>query len=554
LEGFNNDSAMIPYFPKPYLRESFHSILCRCASRMLLSLPRLCHVLFNGKRIYPITGLANFVHDFVASTKHVISIDEHELIERHTIANYLQHFYSKNQWALIMRKMIEGDNKLLSIMGVVGSGTNQKIPRYCPLCNQESLQQNGELYWKTIHQIPNVNICAVHKCFLEPAEIEVIHRGSHQFVCATEKTCPTTKHTDCHNKNLINIAEKMLELFNANRKINYHNRDYRKEAMHAGFVKGNRFDWKRFCREFNSFYAGEEKYYSGEIKGKLLPRSFIYSSSKNFRPITHLLVEVFLEHCKVLKEKSISPFGNGPWRCLNKICKDYDRPVIATCTWYVNENHRVVGRFLCRCGMEYLLSYATNNRGDIHKRIVEYGPKWFECVKQLLKRNLTDTEIGNIVGCHNWKRHYYRKKFKRPKNLKKSVTEIGAKRGEWESALRKFPKLTITAIRPKFSRIYNYLLRYDSAWFIRFNKQFLGRRMKRKEINYFEKDSAMVAKLKTNFKILVANDFPYRITRNLLLNSINQREKNVKRFTLTHQFLTKHAETQKAFKNRVRLK
>ena len=43
--------------------------------------------------------------------------------------------------------------------------------RYCPICYQEDLQLYGEPYWHRSHQLPDMQICTKHRCWLVDTDV-----------------------------------------------------------------------------------------------------------------------------------------------------------------------------------------------------------------------------------------------------------------------------------------------------------------------------------------------------------------------------------------------
>ena len=45
------------------------------------------------------------------------------------------------------------------------------VMRYCPVCYQEDLQLHGEPYWHRSHQLPDMQICTKHRCWLVDTDV-----------------------------------------------------------------------------------------------------------------------------------------------------------------------------------------------------------------------------------------------------------------------------------------------------------------------------------------------------------------------------------------------
>ena len=51
------------------------------------------------------------------------------------------------------------------------NGNHCSVMRYCPVCYQEDLQLYGEPYWHRSHQLPDMQICTKHRCWLVDTDV-----------------------------------------------------------------------------------------------------------------------------------------------------------------------------------------------------------------------------------------------------------------------------------------------------------------------------------------------------------------------------------------------
>src|SRR5260370_39857782 len=76
----------------------------------------------------------------------------------------------------LREKMVTGNEQL--IHKTVGRASAD-VPhlnrlRYCALCAKDARVNFGECYWHRLHQLPGVEICPIHKVFLENSEITIL--------------------------------------------------------------------------------------------------------------------------------------------------------------------------------------------------------------------------------------------------------------------------------------------------------------------------------------------------------------------------------------------
>ncbi|MBR1752184.1 MAG: TniQ family protein [Ruminococcus sp.] len=48
--------------------------------------------------------------------------------------------------------------------------------RYCPVCAADDREKYGETYWHRVHQIPEISVCAKHRCRLVSAKYKINNR------------------------------------------------------------------------------------------------------------------------------------------------------------------------------------------------------------------------------------------------------------------------------------------------------------------------------------------------------------------------------------------
>lgn len=81
-----------------------------------------------------------------------------------------------------------------------------------------------------------------------------------------------------------------------------------------------------------------------------------------------------------------SPFGDGPWPCLNPVCEYYRQRRITTYqTKEVKVKGKVTGEFACTCGYTYVRSGPDLSPDDIFQKgkVLSYGPVWEAKLREL---------------------------------------------------------------------------------------------------------------------------------------------------------------------------
>lgn len=68
----------------------------------------------------------------------------------------------------ITNRQREGRNRKLDLIAPL---LEDACMRYCPVCYQEDLQLYGEPYWHRSHQLPDMQICTKHRCWLVDTDV-----------------------------------------------------------------------------------------------------------------------------------------------------------------------------------------------------------------------------------------------------------------------------------------------------------------------------------------------------------------------------------------------
>lgn len=91
------------------------------------------------------------------------NITMEELLEKHTMYPFYGRFIDGNRRNKAFEALMsmEGDFSKLFCVPQLRKG-EQRYMRYCPLCVRNDRKQYGETYWHRLHQMRNVNLCAVH--------------------------------------------------------------------------------------------------------------------------------------------------------------------------------------------------------------------------------------------------------------------------------------------------------------------------------------------------------------------------------------------------------
>jgi hypothetical protein len=208
-------------------------------------------------------------------------------------------------------------------------------------------------------------------------------------------------------------------------------------------------------------------------------------------PLYHLLLIQFLgctaEEFFHLPEE-LSPFGEGPWPCLNPAATHYRLPVILECQPGDRLRYgKPTAKFSCECGFAYVRTGPDSSLEDRFRvgRIISSGQAWEAKLKRLWRdSSLSISEIARRLGVDplTVRRHAARMELslsRSDKRLKPLALATQLKgnavsvlweekrlkcRSKWLSAMKSKREITLKALRRKLPRAYAWLRQNDSEW------------------------------------------------------------------------------------------
>jgi hypothetical protein len=295
-------------------------------------------------------------------------------------------------------------------------------------------------------------------------------------------------------------------------------------------------------------------------------------------PLYHLLLIQFLG-CTVEEffqlPEELSPFGEGPWPCLNPASTHYRRPVVLECQPGDRLRYgKPTAKFSCECGFAYIRTGPDSSLEDRFRvgRIISFGQAWEAKLKQLWRdSSLSISEIARKLGVDplTVRRHAARmelslsrsdkrlKPLARATQLKGNAVSVAREkkrceyRSKWVSAMKPGWDITLKALRRKLPREYAWLRQNDSEWLGRHkprperHKQLTtGVDWKRRDAEYAASVRAAASRLKD------APGRPARVTRTAIgraLGAITLLRQKLHKMPMTEQVLEGVIETREQY-------
>ncbi|WP_417763495.1 TnsD family Tn7-like transposition protein [Shewanella sp.] len=169
--------------------------------------------------------------------------------------------------------------------------------KYCPLCANDDLHNTGVAYWHCIHQIPGVDVCAVHGVWLS-------HNGFKGREHINSNFLPTPgRHQEKCEPLAIKFAEFAERKLRSIQTHSLHNRDsmqYKPLLAQKGFVTTT--SRVKRIQLMNALYDLSEKILLSNNPLRITSnKDFRYiesllNGSFHVHPFKHLLIEFFLTH------------------------------------------------------------------------------------------------------------------------------------------------------------------------------------------------------------------------------------------------------------------
>lgn len=482
---------MLAYFPHPLPDELFHSICGRFSDHMGLTQPQqISRWLFGTHLITPVAGFPSHINRLVEQLPVGYGYAVDDMITKHTLLPIFGPFLTQNRYNQAYTEMSrESENQTYRHLGLGTSGIPLlKWLRYCPMCVESDREKYGECYWHRLHQIPGVEICPEHLVFLEDSqvyskELNNVFRSAETAILGAE---PRSSLSDPDHAVLCRLADDMRILLSncfGHLDENELQRRYlllldqKRFLTTAGKIRN-----EDFLSQFTQYYSprllyrlhceAEETRWAISSWPARLVRHALYELQ---HPLRHLLLIHFLDRTAfeffqmIIAEES--PFGTGPWPCLNTVCKHYKTFSITQCHIVRMSQRRPVGQFTCECGFTYSRSGPDRSDLDIYKigRVLERGELWKTTLRDLFqdptfpyrqaasKLGVTPTSMKRILSL------YYPEL--QESRLSPDFLEIRQYyRKEWVEAIAEFPHAKVTQLGKTKPQVYQWLLSNDYGW------------------------------------------------------------------------------------------
>ncbi|WP_066415251.1 TnsD family Tn7-like transposition protein [Sutcliffiella cohnii] len=415
-------------FPEPYPDEDFRSIIYRYHIRTSNNRILESNIDLFGKNseknlMFP-TRLDLLMERLPIGN----TLNSNGIIFDHTWYGFIKCFIQNKKYLTLIEVMKNGTENHFWINKYTFKRLFSTTIKYCPKCIKEDIELHGECYVHRDHQLEFLDFCPKHfsKLFDRCNECNLVLCKQYASELVREPFCQRG-HYLCKKIQKVdkrNPTYKIkFELF----KLICSLRDTRENLNSQNiYLKIMMALWKKGFIHYKGKVLKQEliksmiENYSIEVLEALnLPYSYITNKSFYARILSEdfdgdllfycLLILYLFKTPKNLIEynepiANLVPFGNGPWKCPNSICKYYKKNVIAKCKRIPKISGGlciITTEFTCPyCSYTYVHRWHSKNKKEIDKKpmIKSMGNLWINKVIELYLQGYSCYKISKILN------------------------------------------------------------------------------------------------------------------------------------------------------------
>lgn len=204
---------MIAFFTEIYPDELLYSQIARYHSRS--GYARYTYTsadIFNNEKL--VHPSVEFVNRYTSDAMEWMTKDTtwEEVVAEHTMYPAYIRFLPKQRRMDAVNGILTCEGNWKNLMCLPLQKEKRYI-RYCPVCAKEDREKYGETYWHREHQIPRINVCPKHKCYLENSTIETSSKSSPGLYDAEGYVPEECEIRICDNARLIDFSRYVIDVF-----------------------------------------------------------------------------------------------------------------------------------------------------------------------------------------------------------------------------------------------------------------------------------------------------------------------------------------------------
>ncbi|MBU5349134.1 TnsD family Tn7-like transposition protein [Paenibacillus lautus] len=424
------------------------------------------------------------------SRNYNVGLNAKELCTKHTLFPYYAGFLSDEKRRRLFDAMRFGNSRAnpSAYLGLNQEKSYVARLYLCPLCAKEDISKYGEPYWHRTHHLPGSKVCYKHNVWLLtecPVCSDPFTNGTNQELNITPMYCNNGHSlefiTENNNEDLLLIAQENNFLLTSERQLSLEDihgkfHDYAKAKGYQN-VESTVILYEKlfpdFIRRFPVSFL--------DLIGVSTQGGAIRGINKIFRkretPIHPLYVLLLILFFGGSIENFMSqgirytPFGEGPWPCLNKLCSKFTKKAIGTVE--LKNTRRFAkprGVFKCTdCGFTYSRLGPDKNQEDIYQYdlIPQTGELWDAQFEEQINNDIIylsemakELGVGTVFLRLRLKERLGEINLHRTRML--AVKQL--QRNRISEIVRDTPGITLTEISKIDPRLIKWMQEYDVEW------------------------------------------------------------------------------------------
>lgn len=552
------------YFPIPYPDEVLYSVIARAKSRLGIEAARtFVFELFGTIHIRAVLDMPSHLDAMATALPPGYPLSVDDWIDDHTLLPFYAPFVQPEKLPGIRAAMRgAGKHRINPKIGAM----SHRVPvaeqlRYCPACVEADRAAYAEAYWHRVHQLPGVEVCPHHNCWLQTSAVSVRgERKKHLYIAAESAdiaTHPITAIDETNPDHVLLLAfardalwllgqvdltvgprillEKYRTALANHRLATSQGRLYPQQLFSVFAARYSKSLLQRWRCEL-----GDDPETSWLIVRTLRTGRHVSTPLENWLLINFLNADfdTFLTN-PVHLSLFDHAFGHAPWPCLNPICPDYHQPVIPHWTIQTIRMNQPTAHFTCpTCGYTYSRLGPDSQPEDRHRvgHVITYGDLWkselrrlwyddqmsFNKMAEALRvAKLTLRQQGQQMGLP----------FPMPGSRKIGFVpepvnrepQFEEHRAIWLKALADNPNAGVHVLRQQRPSTFYFLSQYDADW-LQSHRPHDKRRIGRQHLDWDALDAELPYKVVVAAEAQLASlDCPVRITPTLLSRAVGYR-------------------------------
>lgn len=357
------------FFPALRPGELLYSVLAR-HTRWSAGRPKATmNDLFGNAGTVASIDLPNRLDALAAHLPPWLSVDA--LIDRHTLAPYYWAFLPAEVRRSI-RAGMKGNGGSLHLSSGLAAFRVGRVTRlrFCPNCVQDMHAQWGSPHWRRDHQLPSVLLCPEHGTFLRESTVDVGTFNRHEFVAATDATCPplakavTNGVNSADSDTLLRLARSSAALLDevedGRTDFAELSKLYRNELRSRGLMRSRfKVDQVALQDAFMDRFGSVIGRFRGLVSADQLRGQWLATLARKQRKASHPIEHLLLRDLLCSRAERDEPCGKGPWPCRNPLADHIDEDVVTDLRIYRNRAAEVAV-FSCACGFRYTRSLRAD--------------------------------------------------------------------------------------------------------------------------------------------------------------------------------------------------